>query len=145
MTRISFLHGAPDRIQSAAHWLQRTWAGRQAAQCHILVYVPDAEQATRLDRMLWTQPALSFVPHCRTDSPLAGETPILLTNRLDEPAQESCLLNLSNELPPTFSRFEHLVEIISIDDADRLPARERFKFYRDRGYAIENRDISGGL
>jgi DNA polymerase-3 subunit chi len=145
MTRISFLHGAPDRIQSAVHWLQRAWSDRQAAQCHILVYVPDAEQATRLDRMLWTQPALSFLPHCRTDSPLAGETPILLTNRLDEPAQESCLLNLSNELPPTFSRFEHLVEIVSIDDADRLPARERFKFYRDRGYAIENRDISGGL
>jgi DNA polymerase-3 subunit chi len=145
MTRISFLHGAPDRIQSAAQWLQQAWSNRQAAQCHILVYVPDAEQATRLDRMLWTQPALSFVPHCRTDSPLAGETPILLTDRLDEPAQESCLLNLSNELPPTFSRFEHLVEIVSIDDADRLPARERFKFYRDRGYAIDNRDISGGL
>ncbi|MEW6512893.1 MAG: DNA polymerase III subunit chi [Pseudomonadota bacterium] len=141
MTRISFLHGAPDRIQSAAQWLQRAWNDRQA----VLVYVPDAEQATRLDRMLWTQPALSFVPHCRTDSPLAGETPILLTDRLDAPPHEGCLLNLSNELPPTFSRFEHLVEIVSIDDADRLPARERFKFYRDRGYAIENRDISGGL
>jgi len=141
MTRISFLHGAPDRIQSAAHWLQQAWSGRQP----VLVFVPDAEQAARLDRILWTQPALSFVPHCRTDSPLAGETPILLTDRLDDPAQESCLLNLSNELPPTFSRFEHLVEIVSVDDADRLPARERFKFYRDRGYAIENRDISGGI
>lgn len=140
MTRISFLHGAPDRIQSAAQWLQQAWAQRLA----VLVYVPDTEQATRLDRMLWTQPALSFVPHCRTDSPLAGETPILLTDRLDAPPHEGCVLNLSNELPPTFSRFEHLVEVVSVDDADRLPARERFKFYRDRGYAIESRDISGG-
>lgn len=145
MTRISFLHGAPDRIQSAAQWLQRAWAERQAAHFGVLVYVPDAEQAARLDRMLWTQPALSFVPHCHANSPLAVETPILLTDRLDAPTQESCLLNLSNELPPGFSRFEHLVEIVSTDDADRLPARERFKFYRDRGYAIENRDISGGL
>lgn len=141
MTRISFLHGAPDRIQSAAQWLQRAWSDRQA----VLVFVPDAEQAHRLDRMLWTQPQLAFIPHCRTDSPLAGETPILLTDRLDDPVQEACLLNLSNELPPSFSRFEHLVEIVSIDDADRLPARERFKFYRDRGYAVENRDISGGV
>jgi len=140
MTRISFLHGAPDRIQSAAQWLQRAWSDRQP----VLVFVPDAEQAARLDRILWTQPALSFVPHCHADSPLAGETPILLTDRLDDPVQEICLLNLSNELPPSFSRFEHLVEIVSVDDADRLPARERFKFYRDRGYAIENRDISGG-
>lgn len=110
----------------------------------MLVYVPDAEQAARLDRMLWTQPALSFVPHCRCDAPLAAETPILLTDRLDDPAQESCLLNLSDDLPPSFSRFEHLVEIVSTDDTDRLPARERFKFYRERGYAIESRDISGG-
>lgn len=141
MTRISFLHGAPDRIQSAAHWLQQAWSKRQA----VLVYVPDAEQATRLDRMLWTQPALSFLPHCRQDAAVASETPILLTDRLDAPPHEGCVLNLSNELAPTFSRFEHLVEIVSIDDADRLPARERFKFYRDRGYAIENRDISGGV
>lgn len=140
MTRISFLYGASDRIQSAAQWLQQAWRQRQA----VLVYVPDADAAARLDRILWTQPALSFVPHCRSDSPVAGETPILLVEHLDDPVQENCLLNLSNELPSTFSRFAHMVEIVSTDDADRLPARERFKFYRDRGYAIENRDISGG-
>jgi DNA polymerase-3 subunit chi len=141
MTRISFLHGAADRIQAAALWLQQAWARRQP----VLVYVPDEGQAAQLDRILWTQPQLSFLPHCRADSPLAAATPILLTGRLDEPPQDGCLLNLSNELPPTFSRFEQLVEIVSIDDGDRLPARERFKFYRERGYAIDNRDISGGL
>lgn len=141
MTHISFLHGADDRIQAAAHWLQQAWNERR----RVLVYVPDAEQAARLDRMLWTQPALSFVPHCRVEASLAGETPILLAERLDEPAHEDCLVNLSNELPPSFSRFEHMVEIVSTDDVDRLPARERFKFYRDRGYAIENHDISGGV
>ncbi len=141
MTRITFLHGAGDRIQSAAQWLRLAWDRREP----VLVYVPDAEQSARLDRVLWTQPALSFVPHCRADAPQVEETPILLTDRLDNPAQEACLLNLSNDLPSTFSRFEQLVEIISSDDTDRLPARERFKFYRDRGYAIESRDISGGL
>jgi DNA polymerase-3 subunit chi len=140
VTRIEFLHGAADRIQSAAQWLQQAWGRREA----VLVYVPDREQATRLDRVLWTQPALSFLPHCHVDSPLAGETPILLTDRLEDPPQESCLLNLSNDLPPIFSRFERLVEIVSTEDADRLPARERFKFYRDRGYAIDSRDISVG-
>ena len=110
----------------------------------VLVYVPDAEDAARLDRILWTQPQLSFLPHCRADSPLAAETPILLTDHLDNPPQESCLMNLGNELPANFSRFEHLVEIVSTDDRDRLPARERFKFYRDRGYPIDSQDISGG-
>ncbi len=141
MTRISFLHGAADRIQAAAQWLQQAWARRE----HVLVYAPDAEASARLDRVLWTQPQLSFVPHCFADSSLATETPILLTGTLDNPPQERCLLNLANELPPTFSRFEHLVEIVSTDDADRLPARERFKFYRERGYAIDSRDIAAGV
>lgn len=141
MTKVSFLYGAADRIQAAAQWLQQAWARREA----VLVYVPDTEQAHRLDRLLWTQPQLSFLPHCRADSPLAAETPILLTDRLDAPPQDRCLLNLGNELPTAFSRFEKLVEIVSTDDADRLPARERFKFYRERGYAIDSRDISGGL
>lgn len=145
MTHITFLHSAADRIQSAAQWLQQAWEERQSVPVSVLVYVPDADLATRLDRILWTQPALSFLPHCRIDSPLATETPILLADQLDGPDLGNCLLNLGNTLPATFSRFEHLVEIVSNDDADRLPARERFKFYRERGYAIDSRDISGGL
>lgn len=148
MTRILFLHGAADRIQAAAQWLQCAWQERSGAVGNgpvVLVYAPEQEAAERLDRLLWTQPALSFVPHCHADSPLAGETPILITDRLDDPPCDGCLLNLSNELPAAFSRFEYLVEVVSTDDADRLPARGRFKFYRDRGYAIENHDISGGV
>lgn len=141
MTHVEFLHGAPDRLQAAAQWLQQAWGRRQA----VLVYIPDAEAAARLDRVLWTQPQLSFLPHCRADAPQAAETPILLTDQLETPPQENCLLNLSNELPPTFSRFGQVVEIISTADTDKLPARERFKFYRERGYLIESRDISGGL
>lgn len=141
MTRISFLHGAVDRIQSAAQWLHQAWGRRQA----VLVYVPNTDQATRLDRLLWTQPALSFLPHCRADAPLAAQTPIRLTAQLDEPPREACLLNLGDELLPGFSRFELLVEIVSRDDADRLPARDRFKFYRNQGYTIDSYDISGGV
>lgn len=141
MTHVEFLHGAPDRILAAAQWLQQAWERRQA----VLVYIPDTEAAARLDRILWTQPQLSFLPHCRANAPLAAETPILLTDQLDAPPQESCLLNLSNELPPSFSRFEQVVEVVSTEDDDRLPARERFKFYRERGYPVESRDISQGL
>lgn len=148
MTRIFFLHGAADRVQAAAQWLQRAWQERVVKSANglaLLVFAPAAETAERLDRLLWTQPALSFVPHCRVDAPLAAETPILIADRLDDPPCDACLLNLSNELPATFSRFEVLIEVVSQDDAVRLPARERFRFYRDRGYAIENHDISGGV
>jgi DNA polymerase-3 subunit chi len=128
-------------MQATLQWLHRAWNERKP----VLIYAPDQDVAQRLDRMLWSIPALSFLPHCHANSPLASQTPIVLTDSLDTPPQEACLLNLSNELPPTFSRFETLVEIVSTSDDDRLPARERFKFYRDRGYPIVSQDISGGL
>lgn len=141
MTQISFFHGARDRLQAVATWLTRASSeGRQ-----VLVYVPAGERSEQLDRLLWTHPATGFVPHCRTGDPMAAETPILLAAELDNPPQDNCLLNLSNEVPPGFSRFQQLIEIISVEDEDRLPGRERFRFYRERGYPLENRDISGGM
>lgn len=141
MTRIEFLHDAPDRIAAAADWLRQAWQKRRP----VLVYVPERHAAEQLDRLLWSQPATGFLPHCGAKSSLATETPIILADTLDELPHDRCLLNLGNELPPGFSRFEELIEVVSTADADRLPARERFKFYRERGYAIEARSIAAGV
>lgn len=142
MTRIQFLHGASDRLATVADWLRQAWQVRRP----VLVFAPDPPIAERLDHLLWTQPATGFLPHCRTTSPLAAETPILIADRIDEFApRDRCLLNLSDEVPPGFSRFDEIVEIVSTADADRLPARDRFRFYREQGCPVENQDVSGGL
>ena len=141
MTQITFLHGARDRLQAVAAWLVRASNEGKA----VLVYVPTGEHGERLDRLLWTHPATGFTPHCRPDDNLAAETPIILASGLDSPLHDGCLLNLSDEIPPGFSRFRQLIEIISVEDADRLPGRERFRFYRERGYPLETREISGGI
>lgn len=141
MTKITFLHGAHDRLQAVAAWLERaSGEGRR-----VLVYVPADDRRDHLDRLLWTQPATGFTPHCRAENDLAAETPIVFASGLDNPLHDECLLNLSDEVPSGFSRFEELIEIVSIEDAVRLPGRERFRFYRERGYPLENRDISGGF
>ncbi|HEX8964118.1 MAG TPA: DNA polymerase III subunit chi [Rhodocyclaceae bacterium] len=133
MTRIHFYSNAEDRLQAAAAWLAGAWRKQP-----VLVFAPDPGVAERFDRLLWTQPATGFLPHCRADSALAAQTPVLIAGSLDTLPQDRCLLNLSHEVPPGFSRFEELVEFVSTDDDDRLPARERFRFYRERGYAVEN-------
>jgi DNA polymerase-3 subunit chi len=70
-------------------------------------------------------------------------TPIVIDHRGDEPVGDQILINLRPEWPPFFSRFERLVEIVSVDDEDRERGRERFKFYRERGYEIRRHDLSG--
>lgn len=140
MTSIDFYHGAADKIQSACRLIGELYAqGRR-----VLVYAPEDGLAGQLDRQLWMQPATGFVPHCRSTDALAGETPVLIGASLDDAAHHDVLLNLDGELPPAFSRFERLIEIVGLDEADRGPARERFRFYRDRGYVIAAHDLAKG-
>ena len=141
MTSIDFYFNAGDRLEVACRL-----AGKALQQKNrVLIYAPQAEVAQRIDRLLWTAQAVSFIPHCAARDALAAETPVLITTD-DEPPAHACevLLNLSAECPPFFERHERLLEVVSQDDAERLAGRARFKFYRDRGYQIRNHDLAKG-
>ena len=43
---------------------------------------------------------------------------------------------------PGFSRFDSVIEVVGRDDGERLAARERVKFYKDRGYTIQYFDLA---
>jgi DNA polymerase-3 subunit chi len=138
LTQVFFYHGAADKIAAACALL----GGAYAKKKPMLVFAPEKEVANSVDRMLWTQPALGFVPHCRADSPLAAETPILLTDSLESVPQEERLMNLSQIVPPGFSRFQSLIEVVGQSDDDRSTARDRVKFYKDRGCEVRYFDLS---
>ena len=108
----------------------------------MLVFASEKEVANSVDRMLWTHPALSFVPHCPGNSPLAAETPIVITDNLETLPQDERLMNLSREIPPGFARFQSLIEVVGQEDDDRAAARDRVKFYKDRGYEVRYFDLS---
>lgn len=141
MTRILFLHSARDRQQAAASWLLQ----RSQQNLPAVVYLANDADLDRFDRLLWTQSSIGFIPHCRAGSHLQSETPITLTTMIDSVPQNLCMLNLADAVPPDFNRFDELVEIVSTDDTDRLPGRERFRFYREQGYELQNIDISKGI
>jgi len=112
----------------------------------LLIFAPQPERAQRVDRMLWTAQAVSFLPHCYAHDPLAARTPILIATA-EEPASSpaaACevLLNLGDESPPLFERHARLLEIVSQDEADRQAGRARFAYYRDRGYQIRSHDLA---
>ncbi|HPT49198.1 MAG TPA: DNA polymerase III subunit chi [Accumulibacter sp.] len=139
MTQIFFYHNASDRLAATAALIGKAAARRKA----LLVYAPDAEIAAALDRHLWMHPPTGFVPHVRADSPLAGETLVLITGSLDSLPQDERLFNLSNDIPPGFSRFTSLIEVVGRQAEERRAARERVKFYKDRGYVVQFVDLSG--
>jgi DNA polymerase-3 subunit chi len=138
MTQIDFYTNVEDKLATACRIAGKAYSlGKR-----LLVFCPDAEVAARVDRMLWTSPPTGFIPHCAAADPLAKDTPIVIDYVGAEPVCDQVLLNLRAEWPPFFGRFERLVEIITVDDEDRQQGRERFKFYRDRGYELRIHDLS---
>ena len=108
-----------------------------------MVFGPDDAVLSELERVLWSGSALSFVPHCRAQHPLAPETPIVLDFKGEPLVHDDVLINLQHQHPPFFSRFRRLIEIVGTDEADKAQARVRYRFYRDRGYEIRTFDENG--
>jgi DNA polymerase III subunit chi len=136
MTSIDFYFNAPDRLQVACRL-----AGKAVKQNQrLLIYAPEPETAARIDNMLWTWPAIGFVPHCAVHSPLAPDTPVLIGAGDATPEGCDLLLNLGAQCPPHFERFGRLFEIV--DEPSVEPARVRYRFYRERGYKISNHDLA---
>jgi DNA polymerase-3 subunit chi len=137
MTSIDFYTRVPDRLAVAA----RLVAKAVAAHGSVRVLTPDAATTDALDRLLWTVPATGFLPHCRLDSPLAPHTPAWVDHRVEHAGPACVLINLHPEPPPFFSRFERLAEVVG--EADAAAGRERYRFYRERGYDLRAHDLSG--
>lgn len=138
MTQIFFYHGAADRISAAAALIGKAYMQRKA----LMIFAPDRDLAGAIDRQLWIHPTTAFIPHVRGDSALAGETPILITDTLETAPQNERLVNLSDEIPPGFSRFSSLIEVVGSGDGERHAGRERARFYKDRGYSVRYFDLT---
>lgn len=138
MTRITFYFNAQDKADAARKLATKAFKSGQRA----LVYVPDAARAQALDQAFWTAQQLSFLPHVPCGHPLARETPILIGARADELASPDILINLADEPPPFFGRFERLLEVVSTDPADRDRARARFRRFKEQGYQLDHHDLA---
>jgi DNA polymerase III subunit chi len=138
MTRIDFYSNAEPKLQVACQLVAK--AIKQ--QSRVVVYAPDENTARAFDKLLWTYQAIGFVPHCTAHHALSSETPVVIARENVELAHYQVMLNLHADSPPSFSRFERLVELVGAGDDDRQLARGRFRFYRDRGYEINHHDLS---
>lgn len=138
MTEVAFHFNAPDKLAYACRLLRKA-----AGMGSRVAVTAEADFLQRLDTALWTFSPLDFVPHA-TDKQgpalLEASPVVLLGSVLDAPHQQ-VLLNLGESVPEGFERFERLIEVVSLDDADRSRARERWKHYAARGYAIERKDL----
>lgn len=133
MTRIDFHTNVGDALLYACRLVRKAYLADQ----QVIVLAEPARLRT-FDEMLWTFSPLEFVPHCMADSDVAAQTPIVLTADLERAPHHRVLLNIGAAVPQQFARFERLLEVIGDAPEELASGRERYRFYRDRGYTLNN-------
>lgn len=146
MTRITFYI-----LQDNAPQARELFACRLAEKAYakgLALYIHTAgEHASKaLDRLLWTFKQHSFVPHAMENDCPDPQAPILInhTSELSTVAhahQRSLLINLANDIPTFFSAFERVAEVIDPQPEHKTQGRARYRFYRERGYELENHTV----
>lgn len=134
MTRIDFYFNVTNKQQLLAELVHGALSRRR----QVTVWADDAEIASDISTKLWQQQTDRFMPNVLADDLLAAQTPVVIHWQENALLQDDMLINLTQVEPSFFSRFTQLIELVSEDEQDKVAARERYKFYRDRGYEIKN-------
>lgn len=134
MTRIDFYFNVSDKPKLLAELVETAIAKHR----QVVVLAPDDAMAKRVSDYLWQENATSFLPNSYANHLHAARSPVVIGLQADNFMHDDMLINLASNEPGIFSRFTQLVEMVSDEEDDKLAARARYKFYRDRGYDIKN-------
>ncbi|MDO6461398.1 DNA polymerase III subunit chi [Granulosicoccaceae sp. 1_MG-2023] len=145
MTRIDFYHlqsGSEEaRLHFACRLAERAWR----SQLRIYIHTGNAERTAALDKLLWTFREDSFLAHrvVAQDEAAGADDPVLLGFEAEPDGSRPVLIQLdpTPQGPVFFSRFKRTLEVINEAPEIKENARQRYLFYKDRGYPLEYHKI----
>ncbi len=107
----------------------------------IYIHSASLAHAEEISKSLWTLRKASFLAHH-----VNGENPATPNSPIEIGTQPSSnhykvLINLAEEVPSFAGRFDRVVELVSEDEHSKASARERYSYYRERGYPLKTHDL----
>lgn len=130
MTYIDFYFNVENKFNKIHEIIEREIFRKRK----IFIHVDDLSGAKALSDFLYTASLASFLPHS------IGHYEEMTPIHIDwdhKFVSDDFMINLKSEILPSFSRYLRLIEIVSQNEEDKKTARDRLKFYRDRGYEIQ--------
>ncbi len=143
MTRIDF-YILDDAAESARLLLAARIAEKAMLRDqHVYINTADRPESERLDELLWTFSAGSFVPHRIVDTADDEHYEERVLIGTDVALSDPCevMINLATSVPEFFSRYERVAEIVDAHADRRDAGRSRYKYYRDRGYELNSHNL----
>ena len=152
MARIDFHSNVSDKLEYACRLTRKIWSATPEGEpVRNIVMVGEKVDLKKLNELLWIFSSTDFLPHCFIEDEAAAETPIVLTDDFASPALNGIPhadvmihlgMRMPTDVPALVVRFPRIVEVVTVNEVERLAGRERFKAYRELGHELHNFDQS---
>ncbi|MEI6068913.1 MAG: DNA polymerase III subunit chi [Methylococcaceae bacterium] len=142
MAEVSFYilpsESTQERYEFACKLIEKAY--RSGCFCYVLT--DNAEQSQKIDDLLWTFRAGSFIPHQIYTGELPALEKIILIGSLDVPELwQKTVINLSSYCPKQVDKIERILEILDNSEATKELGRDRYRHYQQSGITITTHKI----
>ena len=138
MTRVDFYILPEDYQQPPLVYAARLVEKAFRRGHQIYVHTANQEQTEQASAAIWQQPD-SFLAHeCGSSE---AHCPIQVSHEGQPGQHGDVMVNLAGEIPSFFSRFQRVAEIVPGNPESRSQCRNNFRYYRERGYALNTHNI----
>ncbi|HIO92044.1 MAG TPA: DNA polymerase III subunit chi [Leucothrix mucor] len=136
MTEISFYVGKNNTLRGRLLLACRLVEKARQRNMHVHIHTDGFSTTKQMDELLWTWNETSFIPHTNRITETTEET-VTIANDYEPINNCDYLINLSNQRPNFFSRYKKMAEIIDQTETILTAGRERYSFYKNRGYTLK--------
>lgn len=109
---------------------------------HIYIHSDSPSQADEISKSLWEERKESFLAHEILNEGNKTSKAAIEIGHQHKPAIHDVMINLSNEIPSFVGQFDRVVELVSDEKQIKENARERYIFYKKRGYPLRTHDLN---
>jgi DNA polymerase-3 subunit chi len=142
MAEVSFYILSSESIQERYEFACKLIEKAYRSGCFCYVLTDNAEQSQKIDNLLWTFRAGSFIPHQIYTSELPDFEKVILIGSLNAPELwQKTVINLSSYCPKQFDKIERILEILDNSEATKELGRNRYRHYQQSGVNISTHKI----
>ena len=140
MTRIDFYYDVKDILSFASRIARKLHYEKVIAVKHpMVIRCKNQSHCEEVGHSIHNFSKKDFLPCAEFSDERADLFPIILSTVSEVPLWADdiiVLLNLDTKIETTFSSYSRVIEIVDQTELNRQKGRERYKYYKERGYEI---------
>ena len=140
LTRIDFYYDVKDILSFASRMARKLYYERViSAKKPLVIRCKNQSHCEEVSYSIQNFSKKDFLPCAEFSDERADLFPIILSTVSEMPLWADdiiVLLNLDTKIETTFSSYFRVIEIVDQTELNRQKGRERYKYYKERGYEI---------